>query len=237
VIYVALDFPDTAMALDMARQLKGEVGGFKVGLELYTATGPDILKALRGEGVGDVFLDLKFHDIPATVKGAAKSAVRAGAQLFNVHCPGATTMMKAAVEGAREQAQADGWTRMPAVIGVTLLTSINDETLKEELGVEKVRQDYVVGLAQLAQDAGLDGVVCSAQEVEAIDAVCGPNFLTVVPAIRLAGADKQDQQRTGTPGWARKAGARRLVIGRPITQAEDPIAAAKAHAADWDAAA
>jgi orotidine-5'-phosphate decarboxylase len=227
-ILVALDVSSAREALAMADTLRGTVGGYKVGNQLFTAEGPDIVRALTMRG-DRVFLDLKFHDIPNTVAGAIGSASRLGAWMMNVHACGGPAMMKAAAEAA-DRAAADGRER-PLVIAVTVLTSMDAETLKV-VGVDRSPLDQVVHLARMAQDAGLDGVVASPLETAAIRRACGPDFLIVTPGIRggAAGDAKNDQSRTMTPGEAVQAGASYLVVGRPITAATDPRLAAQAIA-------
>ncbi|MGE0361629.1 MAG: orotidine-5'-phosphate decarboxylase [Vicinamibacterales bacterium] len=222
-ILVALDVPDAARALALADRLRGAVGGFKIGKQLFTAEGPAIVRTLAERG-DRVFLDLKFHDIPNTVAGAVGAAVATGAWMVNVHCSGGSAMMRAAADAAATAAAKAGMTR-PLVIGVTVLTSLDAAALAE-VGVSRPLMDQVVALARLAQAAGLDGVVASPLETAAIRAACGP-FAIVTPGIRAAaesGAD--DQARTMSAAEAIRAGATYLVIGRPITGAPDPRAAA-----------
>ncbi|MCC7123974.1 MAG: orotidine-5'-phosphate decarboxylase [Acidobacteria bacterium] len=229
-ILVALDVDSRAKALHLADQLRGTVAGYKIGKQLFTAEGPDVVRALTSRG-DRVFLDLKFHDIPNTVAGAVKSAIATGAWMVNVHASGGSAMMRAAATAAREQAAKLGVTP-PLVIGVTVLTSM-DEAALAEIGTTRSVLEQVVHLARLAKDAGLDGVVASPQEIAAIRAACGPDFAIVTPGIRPAGeAGKDDQARTLTPAQAVAAGATYLVIGRPITAASDPRAAAEGIAAE-----
>ena len=225
-ILVALDVDTPAKALALADALRGAVGGFKIGKQLFTAAGPDMVRQLNARG-DRVFLDLKFHDIPNTVAGAVQSAVGTGAWMVNVHASGGSAMMKAAAEAAVKAAAASGAAK-PLVIGVTVLTSMTDAALKE-VGVDRPMVDQVVHLAKLAKDSGLDGVVASPQEITAIRAACGPDFQIVTPGIRPADQQgKDDQARTLTPAEAIQAGATYLVIGRPITGAPDPRKAAEA---------
>jgi orotidine-5'-phosphate decarboxylase len=229
-ILVALDVDSGARALELADQLRGAVAGYKIGKQLFTAEGPAIVRALASHG-DRVFLDLKFHDIPNTVAGAVSSAVATGAWMVNVHASGGSAMMRAAVEAATT-ASAETGTARPLVIGVTVLTSM-DEAALAEVGASRPMMEQVVHLARLAQGAGLDGVVASPLEIAAIRTACGPDFVIVTPGIRPAGqAGKDDQARTLTPAEAVAAGATYLVIGRPITAAADPRAAAEAIAAE-----
>ena len=225
---VALDTDTADRALRLADLVKGEVAGFKVGLELVNAAGFglfDDLKALAGPDV-KVFYDGKFHDIPNTVAGASRAAARRGVWMFNVHASGGSAMLKAAVQGAAEGAAQAG-VRKPLVIAVSVLTSLSSDVLREELGVTRSLSDQVVALARLAQDAGCDGLVASPHEIGAIRAACGPDFTLVIPGVRPQGADVGDQKRVLTPGEAVRAGADYLVVGRPITASPDPAQAAR----------
>jgi orotidine-5'-phosphate decarboxylase len=232
-ILVALDVESAAKAMALADQLRGSVGGYKIGKQLFTAEGPAMVRELTGRG-DRVFLDLKFHDIPNTVAGAVQSAVATGAWMVNVHASGGTAMMTAAAEAARQAADKAGRPR-PLVIAVTVLTSMTDATLAE-VGVAKPVLEQVVHLARLARSAGLDGVVASPQETRAIREACGPDFQIVTPGIRppqegTGQQGKDDQARTLTPAEAIAAGANYLVIGRPITGAPNPREAAERIAA------
>ena len=219
-LIVALDFDRLAPAIQIAKRLAGLVGMFKIGRQLFTAEGPRAVEQLAKQGEG-IFLDLKFHDIPNTVAGAVRAAAELpGVRLVNVHALGGKEMMKAAARAIK------GLKNRPKVLGVTLITSMDEETLRE-VGILGPPAKRVLKLAGLAKRAGLDGVVASPLEVAEIRLACGKQFLTVVPGIRPAAAQKNDQLRTATPGEAIRAGADYLVVGRPITAAKDPRAAAK----------
>ncbi len=223
-ILVAIDTPDQSVAVQTADGVRAEVGGLKVGLEFFNSHGPDGVRAVAGDA--PLFLDLKFHDIPNTVAGAVRSAVAAcRPMMLNVHAAGGAAMMAAAVSASRETA-ATVDLAPPLMIAVTVLTSLDDSDL-EAVGQIPPARDQVVRLARLAQEAGCDGVVCSAREIEALRSACGPDFRLVVPGIRPAGSAADDQKRTMTPRDAVDAGADYLVIGRPITRAPDPAAAAR----------
>jgi orotidine-5'-phosphate decarboxylase len=226
-LLVALDVESGARALELATELRDLAGGFKVGSRLFTTEGPDLVRRIVASG-SPVFLDLKFHDIPNTVAQAVDAAVSTGVWMLNVHASGGVPMMQAAARAAAETAAREG-RRRPIVIGVTVLTSMDDATLAS-IGVQRSLLDHVVTLARMAQDAGLDGVVASPQETAAIRAACGPDFSIVTPGIRgaSAGTARNDQSRTMGPAEAIKAGASYIVVGRPIIAATDPRAAAAA---------
>lgn len=213
-IIVALDFPDPQRALDLAVKLDPASCRLKVGKELFTAAGPQLVEKLMRKGF-DVFLDLKFHDIPGTVANACKSAARLGVWMMNVHALGGRRMLMAARE-----AVPPGSSR---VIAVTLLTSMGSDDLSE-IGLSGEPQDVVRRLALLAGDCGLDGVVCSPLEVPELRAMMGAQFCLVTPGIRPAEAAVDEQKRISTPHQAIANGADYLVIGRPVTQADDPVA-------------
>ncbi|WP_274363354.1 orotidine-5'-phosphate decarboxylase [Paenibacillus thermotolerans] len=221
-IMVALDVPEGDAALELARRFEGIPCWMKIGMELYYAAGPSVVREIKALG-HRVFLDLKLHDIPNTVRGASRSVTRLGVDMFNVHAAGGTAMMKAAVEGALEAAGERG--AMPIIIGVTQLTSTDERMLNEEIGIPGSVDETVVRYSRLVQSAGLQGVVASARESAAIKSACGSGFVTVTPGIRPAGADVGDQARVVTPKAAIEGGSDLLVIGRPITGAADPRAA------------
>lgn len=221
-IIVALDQPDLASALTCARALQGHARWVKVGMTLYYREGPAAVAAMRELGF-DVFVDLKLHDIPHQVEGAARSLGALGAGMLTVHASGGADMIEAAVRGAGDGAEAAG-VPAPAVIAVTVLTSMDDETLRS-VGVNDTAADQAAGLAALAKTAGASGVVCSPREAADMRALLGPNTLIVTPGVRPTGTDAGDQSRIATPAAAFQAGASHLVIGRPITGAADPAPA------------
>ncbi len=228
-ILVALDVDTAEAAHALADQLRGTVGGFKIGKRLFTSYGPSIVERLVARG-DRVFLDLKFHDIPNTVASAVAAATRLGVWMVNVHASGGRAMMTAARDAA--DAEAAKLSRpAPLVIAVTVLTSLSEETMSE-IGVAGGLTAQVERLAALAQAAGLDGVVASPQEIGIIRKRCGTSFQIVTPGIRSASDDKGDQSRTLTAGEAVAAGANYLVVGRPIIAAADPRAAAERIAAE-----
>lgn len=216
---VALDFPSAAGALGLVDRLDGACRWLKVGMELYYAAGNGLVETLRGRGY-DIFLDLKLHDIPNTVAGAVRSVTGAGASLLTVHAGGGVAMMRAAAEAANVPGG-------PRLLAVTVLTSM-DATELAGVGVAASPADQVLRLARLAKEAGIDGMVCSAGEVEALRKVMGPETMLVVPGIRPVGSDVGDQRRVATPEAAIARGASMLVVGRPITKAADPGTAARA---------
>jgi orotidine-5'-phosphate decarboxylase len=229
-IITALDVEGREPALTLVRQLDRALI-FKVGLELFTAEGPALLRDIRLLGK-EVFLDLKMHDIPNTVGGAVRMGVHHEALMMTIHASGGTEMMARAAEAAREEAEKRG-TRRPLLLGVTVLTSLKSEDLGT-IGMVADAADQVRRLAGLARRAGLDGIVCSAQEIEIVRAEVGPEMLIVTPGIRPAGADVQDQKRVMTPAQALAKGSDYLVIGRPITRAASAAAAFEAVVAELD---
>jgi orotidine-5'-phosphate decarboxylase len=228
-LLVALDVDSRARALELVQALEGVAGGVKIGSRLFTMEGPAFIKALTDQGA-KVFLDLKFHDIPNTVAQAVEAGTATGAWMMNVHASGGTPMMQAAARAAADAADRLGRPR-PLVIGVTVLTSMDDDTLRQ-VGVSRPLLEQVVTLAEMARAAGLDGVVASPLETAAIRARCGADFLVVTPGIRgaSAGAERNDQNRTMGPAEAVRAGASYIVVGRPIIAAADPRQAAEAIA-------
>jgi orotidine-5'-phosphate decarboxylase len=221
-VIVALDFPEPRSALALANRLDPAACALKVGKELFVAGGPEAVRAMVERGFR-IFLDLKFHDIPNTVAGACAAAARLGVWMMNVHAAGGAAMLAAARHAVDEAAEASG-AKPPLLIAVTVLTSLSDDDLKATgVGDDTTRQ--VLRLARLTADCGLDGVVCSAQEAPALRAALGPRFKLVTPGIRPAGSAAGDQSRIVTPQAAIANGADYLVIGRPVTEAPDPVAA------------
>jgi orotidine-5'-phosphate decarboxylase len=221
-IIVALDQPDLDSALACARALQGHARWVKVGMTLFYREGPRAVQAMRELGF-DVFLDLKLHDIPHQIEGAARSVASLGAGMLSVHASGGAEMMEAAVRGAAAGAADAGVTR-PSVIAITVLTSMDAEALAS-VGVCDPMADQVAGLTALARTAGVAGIVCSPQEAADMRALLGAQALVVTPGVRPAGADPGDQSRVATPAQALAAGASHIVIGRPVTGAADPAAA------------
>ncbi len=224
-IVVALDVDSARQALSLVDQLRGTVGMFKVGKQLFTAEGPDVVRRIIGMGER-VFLDLKFHDIPNTVARAGVEAARLGVSIFNLHAMGGSKMMRAAVEMLNEAIEREAIPR-PMILGVTVLTSHTQESLNE-VGIERKLEDEVVALARLCVSSGIDGVVASPQEIVPIrKAVDNPGFAILTPGVRPAGVALGDQSRVMTPAEAIRAGSNFLVVGRPITAADDPVLAAQ----------
>lgn len=218
-VIVALDTHDPDAALALAGKLDPALCRVKVGKELFTAAGPALLDALHEQG-HEVFLDLKFHDIPNTVQKAVAVAASQGVWMLTVHASGGRTMMEAAREGAREGAARKGG-REPLLVAVTVLTSLDQQDL-DELGIQRSTAEQVQRLAALAQNSGMDGVVCSAAEVAGLRELLRKDFLLVTPGIRPEGDSHHDQKRVMTPAAALRAGSSHLVIGRPITRSTRP---------------
>ena len=214
-IIVALDFPEAKQALDFAKNIDpDECCALKIGKELFVAGGPQVVEDIKALGF-DIFLDLKFHDIPNTVAGAIRAAARLDVWMVNIHASGGRKMMEAAVDAVKSVSHP------PLVIGVTVLTSLDQDDLFE-VGIDCAPIHLVKRLAQLTRECGLDGVVASGKEAKVIRLDCGNEFLIVTPGIRLNGGDADDQARIVTPEMAIKSGANYLVVGRPITQAANP---------------
>ncbi len=223
-VFVALDTPDIAQAVDLAAQVADAVGGLKLGLEFVNANGPDGIQTIAECGL-PIFLDLKFHDIPNTVAGAIRAVIPLAPRILNVHAGGGAAMMTAARDAADAAARAHGVAK-PLVIAVTVLTSLDADDLAA-VGQKGPAAVQARRLALLARDCGLDGVVCSAREARDIRAACGPDFTLVVPGIRPSWSTSDDQKRVAGPAEAVRDGANYLVIGRPITEAPDPADAAR----------
>jgi orotidine-5'-phosphate decarboxylase len=220
----ALDVDSFEQAQRWVRLLHDEIGMFKVGKQLFTRCGPSVVQMIRDEG-GEVFLDLKYHDIPNTVAKASIEAARMGVKMFNVHALGGRAMMQCMVDEVVQASQVEGFD-LPIMLGVTILTSSTESDLRD-VGILKPVVEMVPLLASLAQKAGLSGVVASAQELDLIRAACGDDFVVVTPGVRPNTASQDDQQRVMTPAEAIRAGSDYLVVGRPISKAGDPVAAAR----------
>ncbi|MGQ9511893.1 orotidine-5'-phosphate decarboxylase [Thermodesulfitimonas sp.] len=223
-LMVALDADDWSRAQELAGLLRDLVGGFKVGMRLYYRVGPAALAFLRGLG-REVFADLKLHDIPSTVAGGVQALTAAGASIINVHAAGGRAMMRAAAEAAAAEAARLGIPR-PKVVAVTVLTSLDEQALREEVGISESPLAVALRWALLAKECGLDGAVAAPLEAAAIKKACGPDFLLIAPGVRPLGAPLGDQRRVMTPGEAVRAGADYIVVGRPVLQAPDPVRAA-----------
>ena len=218
-VIVACDFASKAQTLEFLDQFTGRKPFVKIGMELFYAEGPDIVREIKARG-HKIFLDLKLHDIPNTVKSAMAVLTGLGVDIINVHAAGTKRMMEAALEGLTRP---DG-TR-PLLIAVTQLTSTDQQAMEEDLWIDKPLPEVVMHYAKCAEDAGLDGVVCSPLESKAVHETCGAQFLTVTPGVRFAESAAGDQKRIMTPQQARIEGCDYIVVGRPITRAEDPAAA------------
>jgi orotidine-5'-phosphate decarboxylase len=222
-VIVALDTPDPSRATELAASLGPVAGALKVGLELFNAVGPAVFARLRDAGARRIFYDAKFCDIPNTVAGAVRAAVANDLWMLNVHVLGGRRMLEAACDAARTAGD-----RAPKLIGVTVLTSLSEIEVREELGLPESVGSAAVRLAVLAKESGLDGVVASPFEAAAIRAACGPDFLIVTPGIRPSGPTGDDQRRVASPEMALAAGASHIVVGRPVTGASDPRTALEA---------
>ena len=218
-VIVACDFAGKAQTLEFLDKFTGRKPFVKIGMELFYAEGPDIVREIKARG-HKIFLDLKLHDIPNTVRSAMAVLTGLGVDIINVHAAGTKAMMAAALEGLT---RADG-TR-PLLIAVTQLTSTDQKAMAEDLWIEKPLPDVVMHYAKCAKEAGLDGVVCSPLEAKAVHEACGESFLTVTPGVRFAESAAGDQKRIMTPAQAKTEGCDYIVVGRPITRAEDPMAA------------
>ena len=223
-IFCAIDTPSPDIAKAMAERVAPHVGGLKLGLEFFNANGPDGVRAITALGP-PLFLDLKLHDIPNTVAGGIRSAAVLGPAFITIHASGGRAMMRAAADAAVEAAETNGIAR-PRLLGVTVLTSLDSDDLSA-VGQDPSVAGQVDRLASLAQDSGLDGVICAPQEIARLRGLCGATFTLMVPGIRPAGSDVGDQKRVMTPAEAMSRGADHLVIGRPITRADDPGLAAR----------
>ncbi len=223
-LIVALDYPTEEAALKTVDELKDVVSIFKVGMELFYSCGPQILDKIYARGCR-VFLDLKFHDIPNTVAGAARSVTRKGVFMLSLQIPGGKEMIRRACEAAKQEAANQGIPK-PRIIGITVLTSIDQNTLEKELGIKGTVKDKVLEWSVLGQKAGLDGVVASPKEILPIRKMCGKDYLIVTPGIRPTWATCNDQKRVMTPAEAAARGADYIVVGRPITLAQNPKDAA-----------
>jgi orotidine-5'-phosphate decarboxylase len=228
-LIVALDLDNLEEVKQLVRLLVPEIGMFKVGKQLFTYAGPQAVRLIQELG-GEIFLDLKFHDIPNTVAKAAIEATRLGVKMFNVHASGSLEMMRTTVRAVRRICRQEK-RRQPIMLAVTVLTSLNQDDLKR-LGVGGKVTDQVVRLALLTKEAGMDGVVASPHEVAEIRSACGRRFVIVTPGIRSVQAERNDQQRVMTPAGAIAAGVDYIVVGRPILEAQDPVAVARGIVAE-----
>ncbi|TCN25679.1 orotidine-5'-phosphate decarboxylase [Mesobacillus foraminis] len=230
-LIIALDFPDKRTVVDFLKPFEEEKLFVKVGMELFYAEGPGIVQYLKEQG-HEVFLDLKLHDIPNTVQSAMKSLARLGADMVNVHAAGGREMMEAALEGL-EIGTAAGSSR-PLCIAVTQLTSTSKAQMKSDQLISVPLQESVLHYAKRAQQSGLDGVVCSAQEVSLIRSGLGAGFLTVTPGIRPSGNQEGDQKRVATPRFAKEAGGSAIVVGRPVTRSAAPLESYYTIKNEWE---
>jgi orotidine-5'-phosphate decarboxylase len=230
-LIVALDVDNLEQAKELVRLLAREVGMFKIGKQLFTHAGPQAVRLIQDLG-GEIFLDLKFHDIPNTVAKAAIEATRLGVKMFNVHASGSLGMMRTTVKEVERVCRRTKL-RRPIMLAVTVLTSLDQDDL-QRVGVEHKVADQVVRLALLTKEAGMDGVVASSHEVADIREACGRRFVIVTPGIRPAETERNDQQRVMTPCQAIRAGVDYIVVGRPILEAKDPVQAARAIVSDME---
>ncbi|MBO9130234.1 orotidine-5'-phosphate decarboxylase [Bacillus sp. 165] len=230
-LIVALDFPSKKEVEQFLASFNGKSLFVKVGMELFYKEGPSIITYLKEQG-HSIFLDLKLHDIPNTVKSAMRSLASLEVDMVNVHAAGGTKMMQAALEGLEEGTAAGK--KRPLCIAVTQLTSTSEEVMQQELWINKPLEETVLHYAKLAQESGLDGVVCSTLEVPSIRKICGDHFFTVTPGIRLASDAVNDQVRVATPATARENGCSYIVVGRSITKAENPLAAYEMISKQWE---
>ena len=219
-VIIACDFPDAETTYDFLKRFKDRKPFVKIGMELFYSEGPDIVRKIKALG-HKVFVDLKLHDIPNTVRGGMRSLSSLGADMVNVHASGGSAMMEAAVEGLT----AGGGSERPILIAVTVLTSTDAARLRDEILVGETLEKTVDSYAALAARSGLDGVVCSPLEAKRVKSVCGEGFLTVTPGIRFADGSADDQKRIATPEFARENGSDYIVVGRAVTGAADPVAA------------
>ena len=218
-VIIACDFASKAQTLEFLDKFTGRKPFVKIGMELFYAEGPDIVREIKARG-HRIFLDLKLHDIPNTVKSAMRVLTGLGVDIINVHAAGTKAMMAAALEGLTRE---DG--SRPLLIAVTQLTSTDQRAMEEDLWIDRPLPDVVMHYAKCAEEAGLDGVVCSPLEAKAVHETCGEGFLTVTPGVRFAESAAGDQKRIMTPAQAKLEGCDYIVVGRPITRAEDPVAA------------
>jgi orotidine-5'-phosphate decarboxylase len=230
-LIVALDVDDLERAKTFVRMLAAEVGMFKVGKQLFTHAGPHVVRLIHELG-GEIFLDLKFHDIPSIVAKAAIEATRLGVKMFNVHASGSLDMMRTTVTEVRRVCRQENRSR-PIMLAVTVLTSLDQSDLKK-LGVDGEVADQVVRLALLTREAGMDGVVASSHEIADIRKACGRRFVIVTPGIRPLSGKRDDQRRVMTPAEAMRSGVDYIVVGRPILQAKDPVTAAREIVAEME---
>ena len=224
-LIIALDVSNRNEAFELVKALDGEVGAYKIGMQLYNSEGPDIVRDIQLLG-GKVFVDLKFHDIPNTVAQTSRVMARRQAFMFTLHAGGGSKMLKAAEESLADEAAKIGVAK-PLSLGVTVLTSISQDDFEAEMGINKPIVEHVVALAKIAKESGLSGVVCSPKEIRYIREACGEDFIIVTPGVRPTWASADDQKRVMTPGEAIREGASYLVVGRPITKAADPAEAAR----------